>query len=101
MSTYQDLYKLVEGPLSWAAEDNGGVITKKQVKMIVMEYCRVIDRQVIAQKIQVLEMFKVLVPVNKTSYRFVPNGKDSKVATDSEKIAVEAQLMRITGRGKA
>ena len=32
MTSYQDLYRIVEKPLMWAAEDNGGIITRKEVK---------------------------------------------------------------------
>jgi hypothetical protein len=98
MVSYQDLYKQVEKPLTWAAEDHGGMVTRKEIKMIIMEHCNVIDRSVVNSKIQILEMFKVLIPVNKTTFRFVPDGKGSKNASDGEKAAIEKEVKRIAGK---
>jgi hypothetical protein len=98
MVSYQELYQNLEKPLSWIAEDHGGVITKKELRMTIIDYCKVIDRATINQKISILIDFKILTPINKTSYRFVPNGKDSKLESDGERTSIEKEVKRIAGK---
>jgi hypothetical protein len=98
MASFDELYEQVKVLMQGEADDHGGIITKPSARWIIMKQCNVTHRDSINSKINALIAFKVLIPANKTSYRWHPNGK--KNDSDGERIAIDNELQRITGKGK-